>query len=69
MNKELREDLKFYLDRLDHYKQLCRVPGIKWFPGYGLIPFEHRDRSSAEWTYEFWLDGMTRYIEKNKNRK
>lgn len=65
------EDLKFYLDKLYYYQQILNYPGAKspsGYKGYGEIEFYHKDIKSVEWTYNFWLDGMIRFIETNQCR-
>jgi len=73
MKQELRDDIEFYLDRLHYYNELLKYPGQEQFPGFGEIPFEHADRATAKWTYEFWLDGLVGMIMKDhqsrKNKK
>jgi len=65
MKKELREDLKFYLDRFHYYYNVLvnAAPDSGW-KGFGEVEFYHKDYASIEWTYEYWLNGMVGFIEK-----
>jgi hypothetical protein len=51
------EDHKFYMDRINYYKEMLRDPRPP-FRGFGEIEFYHKDLESVKWTLEYWEDGF-----------
>jgi len=69
------KDIQFYLDRINFYFTMLsffengtNIDSSSELKGFGELEF-YMDQVSHQWTYDFWVKSMIRYIEKESRKK